>query len=339
MSTDNTPGVAPAASGIREGRRRLPPWRSIAILIPFLVLFIALSIGSAPFLNTTNLLNILDQQSATLIIAAAGTLVLISGGIDLSVGATYALSGVISAQLALSNGVVVAVIVGLLVGIVVGLANGVISTLFRINSLIAHPGDVVHRERHRQQRLGRQPDRAHEPAELRGHRPDRVPRRAHLDLDRDRRGRRARPAVGTNHQRPLHVRRGRQRRGGAAGRHPRQLGSHPGLHPERRRRGARRNHRHLAGAEARSRPRAPRSPSPCSPGSWSAAPRSSAARARSGEPWSACCSSPWSARGSTCSGSTRSTSRSRSASSCCSRSASTPGHVCCDGEPRHHRGD
>jgi ribose transport system permease protein len=136
MSTD-TQQTAVVTGGVDGQRFRMPPWRSVAILIPFIVLFVALSIGSPPFLNTTNLLNILDQQSATLIIAAAGTLVLISGGIDLSVGATYALAGVISAQVALSNGVVVAIIVSLLVGVVVGLANGVISTFFRINSLIA----------------------------------------------------------------------------------------------------------------------------------------------------------------------------------------------------------
>ncbi|NYI40229.1 ABC transporter permease [Demequina lutea] len=112
-------------------------WRSVAILIPFLVLFVVLSVGSPWFFNTTNLLNILSQQSATLIIAAAGTLVLISGGIDLSVGATYALAGVVSAQVALAHGVVVAVIVSLVVGLFVGLTNGVISTLFRINPLIA----------------------------------------------------------------------------------------------------------------------------------------------------------------------------------------------------------
>ena len=50
-----------------------------------------------------NLLNILDQQSAILIIAAAGTLVLVAGGIDLSVGATYSLAGVVSAHFALRD--------------------------------------------------------------------------------------------------------------------------------------------------------------------------------------------------------------------------------------------
>ena len=136
MSTDSTQ-TAVTKDGADSRRFRMPAWRSVAILIPFIVLFVALSIGSPPFLNTTNLLNILDQQSATLIIAAAGTLVLISGGIDLSVGATYALAGVISAQVALAHGVVIAIIVSLLVGVAVGLANGVISTIFRINPLIA----------------------------------------------------------------------------------------------------------------------------------------------------------------------------------------------------------
>jgi ribose transport system permease protein len=115
----------------------LPSWRSAAILLPFLVLFVALSIGSPPFLTADNLLNILDQQSATLLIAAAGTLVLISGGIDLSVGATYALAGVVSAQTAQAHGVVPGVVVGILVGVVVGVVNGVVSTFLRINPLIA----------------------------------------------------------------------------------------------------------------------------------------------------------------------------------------------------------
>ncbi len=138
MSASETPSAEEAARAPRFtwSKARLS-WRSAAILIPFVALFLALSIGSGPFLTSANLLNILDQQSATLIIAAAGTLVLISGGLDLSVGATYALAGVISAQMAQAHGVVIGVLIGLIVGVVVGLANGIISTFFRINSLIA----------------------------------------------------------------------------------------------------------------------------------------------------------------------------------------------------------
>ena len=91
-----------------------------------------------PFiLGKTNLLDILDQQSSTLIIAAAGTMVLVAGGIDLSVGATYALAQVIATKMAVSGSPVVAILVGILVGLAVGAANGVIATFFRINSLIA----------------------------------------------------------------------------------------------------------------------------------------------------------------------------------------------------------
>jgi ribose/xylose/arabinose/galactoside ABC-type transport system permease subunit len=61
--------------------------RTTGIALPFAALFIALSVTSSSFLTKVNLLNILDQQAATLIIAAAGTLVLVAGGIDLSVGA------------------------------------------------------------------------------------------------------------------------------------------------------------------------------------------------------------------------------------------------------------
>ena len=111
--------------------------RRAGIVIPFVVLFAVLSIASGPFFTRVNLLAILDQQAATLIIAAAGTLVLVAGGIDLSVGAIYALAGVTAAHLALTMPPAVAILAGLAVGLLVGLVNGVITTFFRINSLIA----------------------------------------------------------------------------------------------------------------------------------------------------------------------------------------------------------
>ncbi len=107
------------------------------ILVPFAMLFVVLSIASGPFLTKVNLLDIVDQQASTLIIAAAGTLVLVSGGIDLSVGAIYALAGVTAADLAQSVPPLLAVLAGIVVGLAVGLVNGVIATFFRINSLIA----------------------------------------------------------------------------------------------------------------------------------------------------------------------------------------------------------
>jgi ribose transport system permease protein len=111
--------------------------RAAAIVVPFLLLFFALAVFSPPFLTPANLLNILDQQAAVLIIAAAGTLVLVAGGIDLSVGAVAALAAVVAATVAQEAGALVGISAGLLIGLVSGLANGVIVTVFRINSLIA----------------------------------------------------------------------------------------------------------------------------------------------------------------------------------------------------------
>ncbi|HTB53946.1 MAG TPA: ABC transporter permease, partial [Trebonia sp.] len=112
--------------------------REGGIIYPFILLFIVLAIWKgSTFYGRTNLLEILDQQSATLIIAAAGTMVLIAGGIDLSVGATYALCQVIAMKIAISGNPVAAILVGIIVGLAVGAANGVIVTFFRINSLIA----------------------------------------------------------------------------------------------------------------------------------------------------------------------------------------------------------
>ena len=123
--------------GLRAGASKLmQSWRMAGIFIPFAILFVILSITSQPFLHTTNLINILDQQAATLCIAAAGTLVLVAGGIDLSVGATYGLATVVAGEIAAHHSPVLAIAATILTGLVVGLVNGLIVTVFRINALI-----------------------------------------------------------------------------------------------------------------------------------------------------------------------------------------------------------
>ena len=106
------------------------------ILIPFLIVFVILAFISPPFLRSQNLSNILDQQAGIIIVAVAGTLVLIAGGIDLSIGAVYGLAGATAAQLAVSFGPAVGILAALGVGLAVGLSNGVVVTKFRINPLI-----------------------------------------------------------------------------------------------------------------------------------------------------------------------------------------------------------
>jgi ribose transport system permease protein len=133
--TDATTVPAEITGPTPMGRLR---WavRKVGIAVPFLILFLILAIVSPSFLRLQNLTNILDQQSGIIIVAAAGTLVLIAGGIDLSVGALYGLAGATAAQLAVSFGPASGILAALGVGLAVGLANGVIVTRFRINPLI-----------------------------------------------------------------------------------------------------------------------------------------------------------------------------------------------------------
>ncbi|HEY7826858.1 MAG TPA: ABC transporter permease [Candidatus Limnocylindrales bacterium] len=126
----------PPSSWIQRGLALRTPAARSGILIPFAITFVVLAVASPPFTSLQNLANILDQQSGIIIVAAAATLVLIAGGIDLSVGAVYGLAGATATQLVISNGVVVGVLAGLGLGLLVGLVNGLLVTRFRINALI-----------------------------------------------------------------------------------------------------------------------------------------------------------------------------------------------------------
>ena len=141
MSTTHTVGMKTVESAKAATIWQRIPWRSLAIVVPFLAVFVALSIGSPAFLSLQNVGNVLDRQSGILIVAVASTLVLIAGGIDLSVGATYMLSAVVCGTLILKvggeAGAGLGILLGVLVGLLVGVVNGVVSTYLRINPLIA----------------------------------------------------------------------------------------------------------------------------------------------------------------------------------------------------------
>lgn len=116
--------------------RPLRNWRKAGILIPLIALIAYLWITVPSFLTTENLTNVLDQQAAVLCIAAAGTLVLVSGGIDLSVGSTYALAGVAAGMFGARHGAVAAIVLGIGIGLVIGLLNGLAVTMLRITPFV-----------------------------------------------------------------------------------------------------------------------------------------------------------------------------------------------------------
>jgi ribose transport system permease protein len=118
-------------------------------LLALAVLMIALSLASDHFLTAENGVNILRQISVNLCLSIGLTLVILSGGIDLSVGAVLALAGAVAAGL-LKSGVDLpmwgvhldltvagAVMVGVGVGTVMGLVNGVMVTRLLIPPFVA----------------------------------------------------------------------------------------------------------------------------------------------------------------------------------------------------------
>lgn len=111
------------------------------IILITLAIVIILSVLSPVFLTVANLQNILKQVAVTALIAAGMTMVIISGGIDLSVGSVLALSGVSVAML-IRAGVpeVLSILLGLLVGTGLGVLNGVVIARGHLPPFIATLG-------------------------------------------------------------------------------------------------------------------------------------------------------------------------------------------------------
>jgi ribose transport system permease protein len=115
-------------------------------LLPFLsliVLFVALAVASPNFLTNTNLSSVVRQTAVINIMSLGMTVVIIAGGIDLSVGAILAIAGVLG-TMALSRGASIpaGVVIGLAAGLAWGTINGVLTTRLRIAPFIVTLGTL-----------------------------------------------------------------------------------------------------------------------------------------------------------------------------------------------------
>ncbi|AUM66680.1 ribose ABC transporter permease [Brevibacillus sp. 7WMA2] len=107
-------------------------------LLGLFLLVIILSIVSSDFLTVSNIFNVLRQVSINALIAFGMTFVILTGGIDLSVGSTLALSSALSAGLMASGGdPFLAIVVGLLAGLVMGAFNGILVAKGNVAPFIA----------------------------------------------------------------------------------------------------------------------------------------------------------------------------------------------------------
>lgn len=115
--------------------------RQFGTLFGLIALSVVLWILTPRFLTVSNLLNIAEQTAIIAVVAAGMTFVIITAGIDLSVGSVLAFSGVVMASaLAAGAPAPVALAIGIGVGFVCGVVNGLLITIGRLPPFIATLG-------------------------------------------------------------------------------------------------------------------------------------------------------------------------------------------------------
>ena len=128
----NSKTVKKGAKPFRQGKVIKTYFKdNLGIIVAFLVLCIFLTVNpvtNASFATPKNIFNVLRQISTNLYLACGMTMVIILGGIDLSVGSVIALSGCISAGMVSRLGLPIpaALAIGVLIGMVIGMFNGLI---------------------------------------------------------------------------------------------------------------------------------------------------------------------------------------------------------------------
>lgn len=141
------PAAAPAALTEHSGKRSIGILMSeYGILFFLLLLILGLSLVTPNFLRTRNILNVLRQTSINGLLSLGMTFVILTGGIDLSVGSVLAFSGIVSASFA-SDAIgmqvhhpLVAMGIGLLAGASLGAVNGLFVAKWRMPAFVVTLG-------------------------------------------------------------------------------------------------------------------------------------------------------------------------------------------------------
>lgn len=135
--------TAAAPDEVSAAERRSLSVPKLAALVAFLVAeIITFAILSPDFLNWDNFLNILTAIAVVGIIAAPGTLLIVAGQFDLSVGSMTALIGVVMASVASHHSLFLGILAALGVGLAAGGVNGYLVTVIGVNPLITTLGTL-----------------------------------------------------------------------------------------------------------------------------------------------------------------------------------------------------
>ncbi|CAN5516264.1 ABC transporter permease [soil metagenome] len=142
--TDQKPSTQPTTDHVTHGPvgtaiAQLRKFGAIGPLISLVILVVLLSFLSPYFLEVNNLFNVFQQITVLAIIALGATMVIISGGIDLSVGSVAALSGMLAGVSFGAWGLPMglALVLSLVVGAVAGFANGAAIVFGKVPPFVA----------------------------------------------------------------------------------------------------------------------------------------------------------------------------------------------------------
>jgi ribose transport system permease protein len=116
--------------------------RQGGLILVIVVLVVGFGIAKPFFFDSANLVNVLLQAAVVGILALGQTYVLLTGGIDLSIGSTVAVTAVCSGLFAHSMPPVLAIVLALVVGALCGLVNGVLITVTKITPFIVTLGTM-----------------------------------------------------------------------------------------------------------------------------------------------------------------------------------------------------
>jgi ribose transport system permease protein len=120
-------------------------WQQLGMALVLILLCIIMAIIAPHFLEVGNILNVARQVSINAVLAAGMTFVILTGGIDLSVGSALAVAGVLAVGLD-ASGVpsIFAVLGGLVAGALCGLLNGVLVAKTKLPSFIVTLGAMTY---------------------------------------------------------------------------------------------------------------------------------------------------------------------------------------------------
>ena len=118
--------------------------REFVVLIATLAMCVVFTVLNKNFLNYSNFLTVLQQMVLNGVLAVGMMFTIITGGIDLSVGCTYAITGIVVASCTVNYGMnpFLAILVGILIGAVLGAFNGFLINQLKLQPFIATLGTM-----------------------------------------------------------------------------------------------------------------------------------------------------------------------------------------------------